>query len=163
MTIYEIDEQIQELLNGSVDEETGELIFNEEALEALAMERDRKIENCACAVKNFRAQAKAIKDEANALKKRAEALERRADHGEEFIDHVLNGTKFNTAKVSISYGKSKSVEVDEGFIAWASKKHKDLLRFKEPEANKTEIKKFLAEGGKTKFARIIEKVNMRIS
>ena len=44
MKIYEIENAISDLLS-QVDEETGEILFDPEQLEALQMERDGKIEN----------------------------------------------------------------------------------------------------------------------
>ena len=43
MNIYEIDRQIAALLEGSIDEETGEIIFNEHELSDLVMAREEKI------------------------------------------------------------------------------------------------------------------------
>lgn len=56
MTLYEIDSAIMDC----VDEETGEII-DLEKLEALNIERDKKVEGIALAVKNYAAEAKAIK------------------------------------------------------------------------------------------------------
>lgn len=58
MTLYEIDSAIMDC----VDEETGEII-DLEKLEALNIERDKKVEGIALAVKNYAAEAKAIKEE----------------------------------------------------------------------------------------------------
>ena len=52
-----------------VDEETGEII-DLEKLEALNIERDKKVEGIALAVKNYAAEAKAIKEEEEKLAKR---------------------------------------------------------------------------------------------
>ena len=58
MTIFDIDEAILNL----VDEETGEVV-DIEALEALEMERDKKVSNIACWIKQLDAEAEAIKAE----------------------------------------------------------------------------------------------------
>ena len=62
MTLYEIDSAIMDC----VDEETGEII-DLEKLEALNIERDKKVEGIALAVKNYAAEAKAIKEEEEKL------------------------------------------------------------------------------------------------
>ena len=60
--LYEIDKGIMECL----DAETGEVI-DPERLDALFMERNQKIENVACWVKNLLSDAEAIKAEKDAL------------------------------------------------------------------------------------------------
>ena len=62
MTLYEIDAQLEEMLE-QVDPETGELLCDMEQLEALSLERDRKLENLALYIKNRDAEAKAIREE----------------------------------------------------------------------------------------------------
>ena len=62
MNIYEIEQAITDL----VDPETGE-ITDFEALDALSMARDEKIENVALWTKNLNAEAKAIREEEKAL------------------------------------------------------------------------------------------------
>ena len=58
MTIYEIDQAIMEC----VDLETGEIIDTEQ-LDKLQMERDAKLENVACWIKDLKAEAEALKAE----------------------------------------------------------------------------------------------------
>ena len=75
MTLYEIDAQIAALENASeddmiIDEETGELGSVVQALDALRMAREEKLENVACWVKNLSAEADAICEEENRLIKR---------------------------------------------------------------------------------------------
>jgi hypothetical protein len=60
MTLYEIDDAIL----ACVDPETGEII-NPEALTALQMEREKKLENVALWVKDLKAEAEAIGNEIN--------------------------------------------------------------------------------------------------
>ena len=83
MTLYDIDAQIAALEDAAeddmlIDEETGELISVAQALDALRMERDEKIENVACWVKNLCAEADAIRDEEDRLVKRRKAAETKA-------------------------------------------------------------------------------------
>ena len=58
MTIYEIDQAIM----NCVDVETGEIIDTEQ-LDKLQMERDAKLENVACWIKDLKAEAEALKNE----------------------------------------------------------------------------------------------------
>ena len=162
MKIYEIDKEIEALLNEAVDPETGELTVDTDKLEALQMERDRKVENLALAVKNLTAEAAAIKAERDALYDRQRAAEKGAARAKQYLEFVLAGDSFKTAKVAVSYRSSQRLEVDEGFIAWAKRRAKDLLLVKEPEPNKTAIKELLKKNGKVPHAQIVTVQNMQI-
>lgn len=162
MNIYEIDRQIAALLEGSIDEETGEIIFNEQELSDLVMAREEKIENCACAVKNYLAEASAIASEIKALSERKKKLEARADHAKQFLSAALAGEKFSTARVSISYTRSTSTEVDDEFVAWAKNNAPELLTVKEPEANRVAIKAYIKNNGELEHAHLVEKESLKI-
>lgn len=161
MTIYEIDEKINELLS-MVNPETGELVTDFDAVEALQMEREQKIENLACAYKNHAATAKAIKAEADALTKRAKTEEAEAQRCKDYLNHVLQGEKFKSARVTVSYTRSKSVEIDDDFIEWALTNADNLLRYKAPEADKTAIKALLDAGEEVPHAAVVEKVSVTV-
>lgn len=108
MTIFDIDEAILKL----VDEETGEVV-DIEALEALEMERDKKVSNIACWIKQLDAEAEAIKAEKKKLADRQTAKENKAKQLREFLARVLNGEKYEDARCKVSYRRSESVEVSE--------------------------------------------------
>ena len=73
MTIYEIDQAIMEC----VDIETGEIIDTEQ-LDKLQMERNTKLENVACWIKDLKAEAEALKAEKQALAERQRVAENKA-------------------------------------------------------------------------------------
>lgn len=156
MTIWEIDQAISEL----IDPETGELLDFEKFAE-LSLERDAKIENMACWVVNLTAEAKAIREQEVILADRRKGLETKAKKLKEYLDNILGGEKFKTAKVAVSYRKTSSVEVDEGFVDWAIDNAPDLLNFKDPEPSKTAIKEYLANA-QCEFARITAGQSMTI-
>ena len=160
MKIYEIDREIETLLN-EVDE-NGEILFDTDKLESLQMERDRKVENLALAVKNITAEAAAIKAERDALYERQKATEREAERARKYLEFVLRGEKFETARVAVSYRNSSRLEVDDGFIAWAKRRAKSLLTIKEPEPNKTAIKEMLKKGEKVPHVQMVTVQNMQI-
>lgn len=83
MTLYEIDSAIMDC----VDEETGEII-DLEKLEALNIERDKKVEGIALAVKNYAAEAKAIKEEEEKLAKRRRSCENAAQRCKDYLSHT---------------------------------------------------------------------------
>lgn len=162
MTLYEIDKSIEQLVN-AVDPETGELLVDNDALDALMMERDGKIENIACFIKNLTADAKALKDEEAALAERRKAAEKKAERLKDYLTYVLGGEKFQTVKCAVSFRKSQTVEIDEGFTAWAEKTGNDnLLRYKVPEANKVAIKALLAQGADIPCARLTQNTSITI-
>lgn len=157
MNIYEIDNAILAL----IDEETGE-IADFEAFENLQMEREHKVENIALWYKNLVAEGKAIREEEKMLAARRKSCENKAESLKKYLDNILEGNKFKTAKVAVSYRKSAAVEIDEGFIDWAEKNAEELLNYKLPDANKTAIKEAIKNGQDIPLARIVERENISI-
>lgn len=141
MTIYEID---KEILN-CIDLETGEII-DIDKLNELELERDAKIENVACWIKELKAEAEAIKAEKLILAERQKVAENKAESLKKWLAYALDGQKFKTSKCSISYRKSESVEVTEEGLNNLIKEHDELLTYKAPEPNKTAIKQALKDG-----------------
>lgn len=159
MTIYEIDAEIQRILDSAVDE-NGEV--NPDAwaqLESLQMEREQKAENCALAAKNHRAAAKAIKAEIETLTQRMKAEENQADRAGEYLKFILGGQKLKTPKVSVIFRETQSVDLDADFIATAPTEY---LRFKDPEPNKKMIMELLKAGEKIPGAKLVTKTSMVI-
>ena len=150
--LYEIDAQIMEC----VDFETGEII-DVERLEALQMKFDNKVEGIALWIKNLVAEAKMVKEEKDNLAARQKACENKAESLKKYLTSALGGEKFKTSKVSISYRKSKSVEVEDITLL-----DDDYLKFEEPEADKTKIKKALEEGISLEGVLLVEKNNIQI-
>lgn len=151
-SLYEIEEQI---LN-CVDLETGEII-DEEALASLRMERNNKVEGIALWIKNLLAEAKMIKEEKDNLAYRQKVCENKAESLKEFLSKFLAGEKFKTSKVSISYRKSEKVDVLD-----IGKLDDDYLKFKDPEPDKTKIKKALKDGICLEGAQLVESQNIQI-
>lgn len=157
MSIYDIDQSILAL----VDPETGE-IADYEAFDSLMMERDQKVENIALWIKDLKAEAAAIREEEKNLAERRRSVENRQKRLTEYLTFALNGEKFKTSKVSISYRSSKSVTVMDGFIDWAMKNGDQYLRYSEPDPDKTAIKAALEAGETLPFAEITENTNVVI-
>jgi len=157
MNIYEIDNAMMSL----IDEETGE-IKDFSAFEELQMQREEKIENTALWYKNLIAESKAIREEEKALAERRKSLENKAENLKNFINRTLDGNKFSTSKVAISYRKSTAVEVDDEFIDYAIKSNSDLLTYKQPEPNKAVIKEMLQAGFDIPHAELTVRNNMSI-
>ena len=141
MTIYEIDQAIMEC----VDLETGEIIDTEQ-LDKLQMERDTKLENVACWIKDLKAEAEALKNEKQALAERQKVAENKAESLKKWLAYALQGEKFKTTKCAISFRKSEAVEVTDEGLNNLMKEHDELLTYKAPEPNKTAIKQALKDG-----------------
>ena len=152
MNLFEIDKKIMEC----VDEETGEIV-NEELLGQLQMDRDKKIENIACWIKNLKAEAEALKTEEDAFVARRKATENKVESLKSYLINYLNGEKFKSARAVISFRKMSSVNVTD-----ASKLSSEYLRFKDPEPNKTAIKEAIKAGNTVVGAEIVEKQSILI-
>jgi len=144
--LYEIDKEIL----ACVDQETGEII-DPEALTALQMERDQKIENVALWVKDLRAEAEAIGNEVKALTARKKAAENKADRLKEWLGTALGGEIFKTSKVRISYTHNSRLNViDElsvvNYIQTHYQDPEEYLRFQMPEIRKDAVKAAIKDG-----------------
>ena len=163
MNLYEIDRQIQELIENSVDPETGELTLDPAALDALQMEREAKIENLACYVKNLTADAKAIKAEEQALSERRKAAENKAERLKRYLSDALAGEKFSTSRVAISWRKTSAVQVDENLFlsSTANELIPGAITY-EPKISKTAIKKAIEQGQTVIGAELVSNMSMSI-
>lgn len=161
MTLYEIDAGIQELLS-EVDPETGELITDYEALDALLMERETKIENIVLFIKNLSSDVRELKAEEAALAERRKKAEKKAERLREYVSHALGGERFQTPRCCVSFRKSTALELGEGFTEWAKAHAATLLRYKEPEPDKTAIKAALAGGAEIPDAKLVQNTTMTI-
>ena len=141
MTIYEIDQAIMEC----VDIETGEIIDTEQ-LDKLQMEREKKLENVACWIKDLKAEAEALKNEKQALAERQRVAENKAESLKKWLAYVLDGQKFSTSKCAVSFRKTEAVEVTTDGLNNLMKEHDELLTYKAPEPNKTAIKQAIKDG-----------------
>ena len=117
MKLYEIDRRIEAAMEAgmTVNEETGEVTFDETELESLRIEKQQTIESVALYIKSLLALAGDLKEEADALTERRKQYERTAERLKEYIGHSLEYDgmdKFETAKCKISFRKSAAVPVD---------------------------------------------------
>ena len=161
MTLYEINEQIQNILENCYDPETGE-IYDEELMvqyDSLRLQREEKAENVACYIKNLRAESAAIKEEAKKLAARAKSAENKADHLEDYLQYCLQGEKLNTTRCAVSYRKSKKVEFDENRLFEVPEKY---LRYKDPELDKKAVTEALKAGEEVPGCKLVENVSMII-
>lgn len=142
MKLYEIDQAILEC----IDPETGEV--DEERLAELQIAKTEKIEQLLLWKKDLDAEAKAIADEIKTLTERKQAAEKKAESLKSYVKYILNGEKFSTARVAVSYRKVSSVAItdEEGFIRWAWENNSELLTYKDPTISKTAVKAAIEAG-----------------
>jgi hypothetical protein len=152
-SLYEINEQILDCM----DLETGE-ILDEEKFDNLQIEREQKIENIALWYKNLQSEAQAYKAEKESFADKQKKAENTADSLKRYLDTVLNGNKFGTVKVDISYRKSTSVNVlDIDKLPEEYKKSVTTIS-----ADKIELAKILKSGVAIDGAEIVESNNIQI-
>ena len=154
MTLYEINSEIM----SCIDMETGEVIDTEK-LNELQLERDAKIENVALWIKELKAEAEAIKQEKLALADRQRVAENKAESLKNWIAYALNGEKFKTAKCSVSFRTTESVEVTEEGLESLMNGHDELLTYKAPEPNKKAIKQALKDGLSVAGVQLLQKTS----
>lgn len=160
MSIYEIDQKILDL----VDPETGE-IMDGAAFDALQMEREAKLENVACWIKNLVAEGAAIRAEEVNLAERRRALERKSERLKNYLAEALGGEKFQTAKCSVTFRKTTKVEIDDVSSAaeWCeSNGHLDMVVYSAPQVSKNELAKLLKAGEVIPGAELVESYSMGV-
>ena len=130
--------------------ETGEIIDSAK-LDELQMDRDIKIENIACWIKNLTADAEALKAQKQAFADRQKAAENKAESLKRYLSSYLDGQKFSTDKVAISFRKTSSVNVTD-----LTQIPEQYLKFADPTPDKTAIKKAINDGVVIVGAEIVE-------
>lgn len=154
MNLFQIDDAIL----ACIDQETGD-ILDVEKLDALEMEREKKISNTACFIKNLRAEAEAIKAEKMKMADRQKAKENLADRLENYLENYLGGLTYEDERCAISYRKSTSTEIAEDLDLSTLPDGCKKIKI---EADKTAIKKALQNGEKIDGCALVVKNNIQI-
>ena len=159
--LFEINKAMMDAWDAAIDPETGELDADAlAAFEALQMERDEKVENIGCWIKNLASDAEALKAEAKAMTERAKRAERKADSLKRYLEAALHGEKFSSTRCAISWRHSTSVEVDEAEVPELPEQY--VRRKVTVEADKTAIKDALKAGEIIEGCRLVEKQSIQI-
>ena len=153
MNLFELCDAVRNF-DLEIDEETGE-ILNADELDALNIERDVKIENIALWIKNLKAEAEAVKKQKDAFQSREKSLTNKAERLKEWLAASLNGEKWKSDKVVLSWRKSESVDIEEGF------NDERFIKY-EPKISKMEIKTALKSGEIIKGASLVENNSLQI-
>lgn len=155
MNLYDIEYEI----TNCVDSETGEII-DEKRLDALQMAREKKIENILLWIKNLKSEAGAIREEEKKLADRRQSDEKKAESLTQYVQNVLNGEKFKTSRVVVSYRKSEAVIVDD--LQLMQETCDEYLKYKDPEPDKAKIKAALKDGISVPGCHLEERQNITI-
>ena len=152
MNLFDIDKEI----TSCVDMETGEII-DAAKLDALNMEKERKIRNIACWVKDLDAEADALKKEKEGFAAREKAARHKADSLKAYLASYLDGKAAKGDEYQISFRASQATEITDEeaipsafFIPQPGKLDKDGLL------------KALKGGAVIPGAQLIERKNIQI-
>ena len=167
-SLYEIDKELTELLENGftlscVDLETG-VIDEEKAqafLEQLPLEREKKVESIALFIKNLESDVDGIDAEIKRLTERKKAKERKAENLKNYLTTSMlafKENKFETARVVLSFRKSKSVVI-ENESAIEKKFIKEEIKYS---FDKKAIKQAIESGETVPGASIKENQNLQI-
>lgn len=161
MNLFEIDAEISacvklENSDGFVNVETGELI-DMAALDGLKMERDKKVRNIACWIKNLESDEKQLAEQEKIYHDRKIAAKNKKEQLKSYLAAFLRGKNWDNKEVQIRWRKSESVEVTD-----MKKLSSYYLRFKDPEVNKSLLKADLKAGVVLSGAELVIKNNMSV-
>ena len=153
-TLYEINKWIEDYPL-EIDPETGE-ITNADGLEALQLERDAKIENIALYIKNLKAEANMYADEEKVFAQRKKTAQNKAEALTRYLDTMLHGERFKSAKTAITYRKSEAVEV----VSIDAIPPEYVVTHYTPD--KAAIKKAIKNGEEVPGAELVERSNIQV-
>lgn len=156
MTLFELNKAIAEF-DLQVDEETGE-VLNIDDLDALNLAKETKIENIGLWVKNLEAEKEAVKHEKDNFADREKRLGKKIESLKGYLGYALQGQKFSTPKVAVSFRKSESVLVKDEYLV--PDKYCEFTMVRKP--NKTNLKKALKDGEEIMGVELVEKQNVSV-
>ena len=148
MKLYEINNEIMDLLaSGVIDEETGEII-NEDAFVKLEMLKGNyrdKVESVGLYIKNIESSADGIKKEIKVLSDRKAKLDREAKSLRGYLQYYMDQfdlKELSTSKIDLRFRRSTTIEVED-----MSKVNKDYIKEKiELTVDKMKVKRDLKNG-----------------
>lgn len=162
-SLYEIDKAYREAIEKgyTVDEETGEIIFNATELDELEDVYNNKVDNIASFIKDMEAMETALDNEIKALTERKKNNAVKISHLKIYLAKSLEMhdiAKLETARNKISFRKSNSLSIfDEQLVP--SKYKKQLI---EEKIDKMAIKDALKKGEIVDGCYIVETRNIQI-
>lgn len=154
--IYSIEQDILDCI--MIDEETGEDIGTDfERLDALQMEREKKLESVAAWYKALAAEHEMVKAEKTALEKRQRSIMRRMESVKAYLFEHLQGEHITSGRVKTSYRTTRDcVDItDEKLVPI------ECMRVSY-EPNKTAIKAMIKAGNVVPGAELNDHISLII-
>lgn len=157
--LYEINEKLYYLIEEGFDNESGEILSEDELFKAInetTMELDKKIDNIAIYIKNLEADVEAIKEEKKKLDARRRTKENKIESLKKYLDGYFKYSqadyfndetgkvkfhKFESPRCVISYRKSDSINVTD--VNKIPKEYIKPRALKEDDVKKSDIKDYL--------------------
>lgn len=150
-SIFEISKEILSL----VDPETGE-IEDIERLEELELERDEKIDNVACWIKDLKHENTALTAEKKALTDRITHNKNLIERLEGYLADALDGQKFKSNRCTIGWRKSDQLVVEDGAAV-----PEEYLKMT-VDIDKAGLKKAVKGGLELEGVSLVEKQNIQV-
>jgi hypothetical protein len=115
LKLYEINPEIERLIESSTDPETGEVLNDafQAQLDALLKTKEDKVFGVASLIKNLKGESEMIKTEEDRLKKARQTREKQIGKLREYVAFSIEvGEKFKNPLHSIYWMHNKSVKVE---------------------------------------------------
>lgn len=142
---------------GYLNVETGEVV-DAEAIEALEMERDKKIRNIACWIRNLESDESALCEQIKIFTARKNAVKNKKESLKGYLARYLDGKSWQNDEVKINWRKSEVIEVDEGLDY--KKIPAVYVDYGEPKLDKNLLKADIKAGLDIKGIHIVQKNNI---
>ena len=158
MRLFQISQQIEQILAAAVDQETGEIGEAAiAALDELELARDKRCLEIAAYLKGEEAEGEAVKAQAKALLARAKRHESRAERLRDYIEqHMTPGERLRDDRSELSWRKSQAVQiVDEKAI------QAEYLSTV-VEVDKAGLKGALKAGAEVPGAELVNRMNLQV-
>lgn len=154
-TLYELTGQFLDIYNMDLDDET-----KQDTLDSIDWNEDyeNKVEGYIKVIKNLDADIEARKNEMDRLKKLNDADKSKRDHMKSKLEESMELTghdRVDTTLFKVSFRRSKAVEVDMVLLP-------DEYKKVEYKADKTALKRLLADGQEIAGATLVENKNLSI-
>lgn len=167
--IYELTGELLALMDLLYDEDINEDDLLR-ACEAVELAIEDKADGYAKILKNMDADIRSIQSEERRLKERRQALEHRQarlKYNLESSMRAIGKTKFKTELFSFGIQKNPAkVEVNnpDAFVKWCQENGRDdLLKYRDPEVNKTALKEAIMKDGEIiDGAEVVQTEGLRI-
>lgn len=162
MKLYEVNAEIERLVEESFDPETGEILMSDEEFEnrmsGLQMEKKRILVFIVKKKLNLDSEAESLKAEEKRLSERRKRLEKQSEKLLNILDREC-GEKCDLEIATLYYRKTDHIEIDDSGKAyeWLKKnKLEGCYTIPEPVISKSEVKKLIKSGKEVPGTRLVD-------